>query len=339
MAVVRNVRLYMRAMLQPGIDEKFNYENTVKLGPRYTNLHCIGEGSYGMVVSAVDTLKRDRDNARVAIKKISTLEHPIKCQRTLREIKILNRLKHENIIDIKDIIPGPTMDQMQEVYIVQTLMETDLEKLLKTGRLRQDYISALLYQTLRGLKYIHSANVLHRDLKPSNLLLNVKACDLKICDFGWARVDPTLERGGVLTEYVGARWYRAPETMLNSRGYTKAIDIWSVGCIFAEMISSRPIFPGKHYLDQLNHILNTIGTPSAEDLDTIHNDRARSYIRSLPPRRRQAWTKLYPNAASTGVSTAACPIIAIGISAVASRTITVARSTAASPTITITFGI
>ncbi|XP_055354621.1 mitogen-activated protein kinase 1-like [Paramacrobiotus metropolitanus] len=266
------------------------------VGPRYTNLRYIGEGAYGMVVSAVDSLSRDRDKAKVAIKKISPFEHQTYCQRTLREIKILNRLKHENIIDIKDILRAPTIDQMRDVYIVQTLMETDLHKLLKTQRLGQDHICYFLYQILRGLKYIHSANVLHRDLKPSNLLLNT-TCDLKICDFGLARVaDPVQDHKGVLTEYVATRWYRAPEIMLNSRGYTKAIDIWSVGCILAEMLSNRPIFPGKHYLDQLNHILSTIGSPSSTDLDAIHNDKARSYLISLPTKSRQAWTKLYPNA-------------------------------------------
>lgn len=106
--------------------------------------------------------------------------------------------------------------------------------------------SVIVIMIHRGLKYIHSANVLHRDLKPSNLLLNT-TCDLKICDFGLARVaDPDHDHTGFLTEYVATRWYRAPEIMLNSKGYTKSIDIWSVGCILAEMISNRPIFPGRH---------------------------------------------------------------------------------------------
>ncbi|XP_065200812.1 mitogen-activated protein kinase 1 isoform X2 [Planococcus citri] len=185
---------------------------------------------------------------------------------------------------------------MKDVYIVQCLMDTDLYKLLKTQKLSNDHICYFLYQILRGLKYIHSANVLHRDLKPSNLLLNT-TCDLKICDFGLARVaDPEHDHTGFLTEYVATRWYRAPEIMLNSKGYTKSIDIWSVGCILAEMLSNRPLFPGKHYLDQLNHILAILGSPSQEDLECIINDKARSYLQSLPFKPKVPWIRLYPNA-------------------------------------------
>ncbi|KFB52529.1 hypothetical protein ZHAS_00020778 [Anopheles sinensis] len=126
-----------------------------------------------------------------------------------------------------------------------------------TVRLSNDHICYFLYQILRGLKYIHSANVLHRDLKPSNLLLNT-TCDLK--------------------------------------GYTKSIDIWSVGCILAEMLSNRPIFPGKHYLDQLNHILGVLGSPSQEDLECIINEKARSYLQSLPFKPKVPWSRLFPNA-------------------------------------------
>uniref|UniRef100_A0A8C6UX44 Mitogen-activated protein kinase n=1 Tax=Neogobius melanostomus TaxID=47308 RepID=A0A8C6UX44_9GOBI len=223
------------------------------VGPRYSNLSYIGEGAYGMVCSAYD-----RDNKiRVAIKKISPFEHQTYCQRTLREIKILLRFKHENIIGINDIIRTPSIDLMKDVYIVQDLMETDLYKLLKTQHLSNDHICYFLYQILRGLKYIHSANVLHRDLKPSNLLLNT-TCDLK--------------------------------------GYTKSIDIWSVGCILAEMLSNRPIFPGKHYLDQLNHILGILGSPSQEDLNCIINIKARNYLLSLPLRCKVPWNRLFPNA-------------------------------------------
>ncbi|KAH7971985.1 hypothetical protein HPB52_004638 [Rhipicephalus sanguineus] len=263
-----------------------------EVAPRYTNLAYIGEGAYGMVVSAFD----NETNEKVAIKKISLFEHQNYCQRTLREIKILTRFKHENIIDIRDIIRASTIEQMKDVYIVQCLMETDLYKLLKTQKLSSDYICYFLYQILRGLNYIHSANVLHRDLKPSNLLLNT-TCDLKICDFVLPRVaDPEHDHTGFLTEYVATRWYRAPEIMLNSKGYSQAIDVWSVGCILAEMVSNRPLFPGKHNLDQLNHILGVLGSPGPDDLNCIINEKARSYLQSLPHKAKIPWSKLYPDA-------------------------------------------
>lgn len=110
-----------------------------------------------------------------------------------------------------------------------------------------DALQYFLYQILRGLKYIHSANVIHRDLKPSNLLLNAN-CDLKIIDFGLAR--PTAENE-LLTEYVVTRWYRAPELLLNSSDYTAAIDVWSVGCIFMELMNRKPLFPGKDHVHQM----------------------------------------------------------------------------------------
>ncbi|KAH7713392.1 mitogen-activated protein kinase 1 [Aphelenchoides avenae] len=273
------------ALVQPRLhDRAVNGAEVVhghvfEVAPRYTNLSYIGEGAYGVVVSAHDSVTAER----VAIKKLSPFEHLTLCQRTLREIKILTRFKHENIIDIRAIIRAPNVenvDVMKNIYIVQCLMETDLSKVLEAQRhsdkhLSNDHISYFLYQILRGLKYIHSANVLHRDLKPSNLLLNA-ACDLKICDFGLARVsDPGHDRTGFLTEYVVTRWYHAPEVMVNSKGYTKSIDIWSVGCILAEMLNNRPLFPAKHYVEHLNLILTVVGSPSQEDVQWIIEEKSK----------------------------------------------------------------
>ena len=135
---------------------------------------------------------------------------------------------------------------MKDVYIIQCLMETDLYKLLKTQRLSNDHICYFLYQILRGLKYIHSANVLHRDLKPRNLLVNSN-CDLKICDFGLARanINTLMTQSAVMTDYIATRWYRAPEVILSTKQYTASIDVWSVGCILAELIRRKPLLPAQ----------------------------------------------------------------------------------------------
>ena len=120
-----------------------------------------------------------------------------------------------------------------------------MHRVIRTQDLSDDHCQYFIYQTLRALKAMHSANVLHRDLKPSNLLLNAN-CDLKVCDFGLARSAANVEdNSGFMTEYVATRWYRAPEIMLTFKEYTKAIDVWSVGCILAEMLNGKPLFPGK----------------------------------------------------------------------------------------------
>ena len=131
-------------------------------------------------------------------------------------------------------------------------------------------------QILRGLKYVHSADVLHRDLKPSNLLLNA-SCDLKICDFGLAR---TNEAPSLMTEYVVTRWYRAPELLLNAENYSPAIDMWSVGCIIAEMLGRKPFLPGNDYLDQLHLIVRALGQPSEAEMAFVHHEKAKDYIRT-----------------------------------------------------------
>eukprot|EP00094_Tigriopus_californicus_P001580 TCALIF_01527-PA protein Name:"Similar to rl Mitogen-activated protein kinase ERK-A (Drosophila melanogaster)" AED:0.20 eAED:0.28 QI:0/0.5/0.6/1/1/1/5/685/403 len=263
-----------------------------KVGPRYTNLKFLGEGAYGFVVSAIDSVTGNQ----VAIKKVTPFEHQTFCQRTLREVKILTRFTHENIVDLLDILCEDRVDKLKDLYLVQKYMECDLFKLLRSQRLSDDHICYFLYQILRGLKYIHSANVLHRDLKPSNLLLNSN-CDLKICDFGLSRIaDPGQDHSSPLTEYVATRWYRAPEVMLNAKGYTKSMDMWSVGCILAEMISNRPIFPGKNYLDQIKRIQEVLGSPSLHDTEFIKNPKARTFLLELPKRPRVEWKVTYPKA-------------------------------------------
>jgi mitogen-activated protein kinase 7 len=196
----------------------------------------------------------------------------------------------------------PAGENFQEIYLVQELMEADLHQIIRSQQpLTDSHFQYFIYQILRGLKYIHSANALHRDLKPGNILVNAN-CELKICDFGLARglmekPDPT----GFMTEYVATRWYRAPEIMLSFQNYTKAIDIWSVGCIFAEMLGGKVLFPGRDYVHQLNLILNVLGNPSEDTVKRIGSPRAQDYIRSLPHMPKQQFSKIYPKATDKAI--------------------------------------
>ena len=138
---------------------------------------------------------------------------------------------------------------------------------------------------------MHSANVIHRDLKPSNILLN-KHCDLKICDLGLGRGYDNEEE--LKTQYVVTRWYRAPEVIQNASEYTKAIDIWSIGCIFAELQGRTALYPGEDYLDQIQRVISVLGTPTYDDQSYICNEQALMFIKSLPKRSKQSWQSLYP---------------------------------------------
>lgn len=266
-----------------------------EVDPKYKIIRRLGEGAYGVVCSAQN--KETGEN--LAIKKVMRVfDKPILAKRALREIKLLRHFSgHENIISILDM-EIDTNKIYNEIYLVQELMEADMHVIIRSGQpLTDAHFQYFVYQICRGLKYIHSANVLHRDLKPGNLLVNAD-CELKICDFGLARgySDAPENNAGFMTEYVATRWYRAPEIMLSFKSYTKAIDMWSVGCIFAEMLGSRPLFKGADYIDQLNQILNVLGTPSEAQLKRVGSERAQGYIRSLPKVRKVPFTKLYEKA-------------------------------------------
>lgn len=258
----------------------------------YQLVELVGEGAYGTVCSAV----HKPSGTKVAIKKIQPFAKQMFVTRTLRELKLLKLFhSHENIISVLDVVRPTSMDKFQAVYLVQELMETDLHKVISGGgsSLSDDHIQYFTYQILRALKAIHSAQVIHRDIKPSNLLLNSN-CDLKVCDFGLARclASSTHSRQnlvGFMTEYVATRWYRAPEIMLTFQQYTTAMDIWSCGCILAEMITGKPLFPGRDYHHQLWLILEAVGTPSYEDFENINSKRAKEYIANLPLRQKLPW--------------------------------------------------
>ncbi|XP_061830662.1 mitogen-activated protein kinase 6 isoform X2 [Nerophis lumbriciformis] len=246
------------------------------LGSRYMDLKPLGYGGNGMVFSAVDT---DCDK-RVAVKKI-ILTDPQSVKHALREIKIIRRLDHDNIVKVFETL-GPSgrrltedvvsLTEVNSVYIVQEYMETDLCKVLDRGLLSEGHARLFMYQLLRGLKYIHSANVLHRDLKPANLFVNTEDLVLKIGDFGLARImDPHYSHKGHLSEGLVTKWYRSPRLLLSPNNYTKAIDMWAAGCIFAEMLTGKTLFAGAHELEQMQLILESIPVLREEDCQELHS--------------------------------------------------------------------
>ena len=240
-------------------------------------------------MAAKDTTIPDGGNESnlVAIKKIvKAFEHRVFSLRTYRELKIQRLLDHENVLGIKRILKPKDRANFTEIYVVTELMETDLSQIIKSNQpLSDDHIQFFLYQILRGLKYIHSAGIYHRDLKPRNLLVNSN-CDLKICDFGLARADiEQLQTANtVLTDYIATRWYRAPEVILSWKKYTGSIDVWSVGCILAELIIRKPLLPASSEEDQLNMITKLLGNPSSSLVSKIENEKNRDFVKQLPKR-------------------------------------------------------
>lgn len=266
---------------------------------RYEIIDPVGSGAYGVVVAAKDLEAEDQENNLVAIKKIEkAFEHKVFAQRTLRELKIMRLLQHDNVIGIKTILKPKSRKDFNEIYVVNELMETDLAQIIKSNQpLSDDHIQFFLYQILRGLKYIHSAGILHRDLKPRNLLVNSN-CDLKICDFGLARADiPYFQtQSAVMTDYIATRWYRAPEVILSWKRYSTAIDVWSVGCILAELITRKPLLPATSEEEQIQLITDLIGNPQEDLVEQITIPKNKDFIQSLPKRKGKDFNTLFKGA-------------------------------------------
>ncbi|KAG2617335.1 mitogen-activated protein kinase 17-like isoform X1 [Panicum virgatum] len=260
---------------------------------RYQVSEVIGKGSYGVVAAAVDT----QTGERVAIKKIvDVFDHVSDATRILREIKLLRLLRHPDLVEIKHIMLPPSRREFRDIYVIFELMESDLHQVIKANDdLTAEHHQFFLYQLLRGMKYIHAASVFHRDLKPKNILANAD-CKLKICDFGLARVSFCDTPSAIFwTDYVATRWYRAPELCGSFFSkYTPAIDIWSVGCIFAELLTGKPLFPGKNVVHQLDLMTDLLGTPSAESISKIRNEKARRYLSNMRKKPRVPFTKKFP---------------------------------------------
>ncbi|KFK28049.1 hypothetical protein AALP_AA8G465000 [Arabis alpina] len=234
------------------------------LGSRSVNefqkLNKINEGTYGIVYRARDAKTMEI----VALKKIKMKEDRYEEEygfplTSLREINILLSCNHPSIVNVKEVVVGGKNES--DVYMVMEHLEHDLRGVM--DRKKQPFstseVKCLMLQLLEGLHYLHTNWIIHRDLKPSNLLMN-NTGELKICDFGMAR-----QYGSPIkpyTQMVITQWYRPPELLLGAKQYSTAVDMWSVGCIMAELLSQKPLFPGKNELDQMQKIFAVLGTPS-----------------------------------------------------------------------------
>ncbi|XP_072922513.1 mitogen-activated protein kinase 12 isoform X2 [Hemitrygon akajei] len=235
---------------------------------RYTELNPVGSGAYGTVCSAIDK----RTGGKVAIKKLyRPFQSELFAKRAYRELRLLKHMKHENVIGLLDVFtPDLSLEKFHDLYLVMPFMGTDLSKLMKHERLTEDRIQFLVYQVLKGLK---------------------------ILDFGLAR-----HADQEMTGYVVTRWYRAPEVILNWMHYTQTVDIWSVGCIMAEMITTRPLFKGIDHLDQLTEIMKITGTPTQDFVQKLQSQDAKNYIKSLPRVPKKDFKAVFANVNQVAVN-------------------------------------
>ncbi|TMW58129.1 hypothetical protein Poli38472_011717 [Pythium oligandrum] len=267
---------------------------------KYQQIKVVGSGTYGEVIAASDT----ETGATVAIKKITNAFMDLPdTKRILRELCLLRQLRHPNLIQLYDLLRPERLCYLEDIYIVTDLMETDLHRVIHSAQtLTDEHVAYFMRQMLRALHYLHSANILHRDLKPSNILVT-SACDVKICDLGLARyVDYSLakkhgsETFVQLTEYVVTRWYRAPEILLDGYRYDKPSDLWSAGCILAELLGRKPLFPGTSTTNQLQKIFNVLGTPDIVYIAKVQKEAAQKWLHRQRRRPAIPLTELYPNA-------------------------------------------
>eukprot|EP00484_Ammonia_sp_Unknown_P014894 CAMPEP_0197076652 /NCGR_PEP_ID=MMETSP1384-20130603/212217_1 /TAXON_ID=29189 /ORGANISM="Ammonia sp." /LENGTH=612 /DNA_ID=CAMNT_0042515511 /DNA_START=772 /DNA_END=2610 /DNA_ORIENTATION=+ len=278
--------------------KKYRIENeSFRLWSYYkpSSKKLLGRGGYGVVAEALDV----RNGQKVAIKKMKNVfAHLNTAKCSLRELTLLMHFDHPNIINVIDcMLPeDKNVTNYQQVYYVMPRMQSTLKTVCCYSdiEISCNHRCFILYQILNGVLYIHESDVIHRDLKPENILIN-SDCTIKITDFGMARGikdNDNKEAAGneeeeeeeiLLSEYVTTRWYRAPEIMLCSRQYKYSIDVWSIACIYCEMILRKPIFAGNNHLEQLEIIFDAIGTPNLADCKTwIKSYDALRWVLSLP---------------------------------------------------------
>ena len=254
------------------------------IGPRYRFLNHIGQGSYGIVSAYHDSVL----NQRVAVKKMQKVKDDVEARKILREIKILGHYRHEKIVKLHRIITRYDPQNNFKMFLVMDCFDSDLRNVMKhcAGQLTEDHKMFIMYQLVLGMNFLHSANLIHRDLKPGNILFNGETSEICICDFGFARTktDDIFS----ITEYVVTRPYRAPEVMLTHGMYSKEVDIWSLGCIFYELLTGQHLFTPHNFIEHIKRMVEIFGTPDEDFWSYVDNEIARKYVLELGffPKRR-----------------------------------------------------
>jgi mitogen-activated protein kinase 15 len=253
-------------------------------------LKKLGSGAYGHVWKVQDRKTREV----LALKKIfDAFQHSTDAQRTFREVMFLRQFNHPNIIKLKGLHRA---ENDKDIYLVFEYMEADLHGVIRENILNPMHKKCIIYQFVKAVRYLHASELIHRDLKPSNILLN-SDCRVKLCDFGLIRsIDMPKGEEPVMTEYVATRWYRAPELLLGSTSYTKAVDQWSLGCMLGEMVRGKSLFPGNSTLNQLERIISFTGWPSKEEIESMSSSVAHSILSTVPKVRKKSLEEWFPNA-------------------------------------------
>jgi len=273
------------------------------IGKKYEIRRRLGKGAYGVVWKATDR----RTGTVVAVKKIfDAFRNRTDAQRTFREIVFLKEFgNHPNIIQLLNVHRA---SNDKDLYLVFEFMETDLHHVIKKGNiLKGIHKQYIMYQLFKATQFLHSGNVIHRDQKPSNILLDSQ-CNCKLADFGLARslsvkeISEATEGDGCLTDYVATRWYRAPEILLASKKYTAGVDMWSLGCIAAEMLLGKPLFPGTSTINQIEKIVATVPLPHGKDVHEISSDYAQSILEKAATVAKKPLKEFLPDASADAFS-------------------------------------
>lgn len=248
----------------------------------------LGRGAYGVVWKARDK----RTGELVALKKVyDAFQNSTDAQRTYREVLYLRHLSdHPNIVNLKTTFRALNN---KDLYMVFDLMETDLHIVIRAHILKDVHKQFIIYQLFKSLKYIHSADLIHRDLKPSNMLIN-SDCLMKLADFGLARsIQDTEDGPPIVSDYIATRWYRAPEILLGSQEYSKSVDIWSAGCIFAELMLEKVLFAGKSSLNQIELIIELLGRPSNSEIKNMRVGYQNNFLSTIKTGKTRSFNSLF----------------------------------------------